>query len=209
VKIRDVWKRVKPWIKVTYCFLLLGILLYASHHFSDVNLAFWNKSLGLRGLDLAYYVGLAVVLAAVIYSINELLHSRGSKVFEWRPFRNLNFVPVDYKLLRVPFFLLLYFNLPILAWIEEYIFRDGFSFYPTQNWFDAVLRSIVFGFAHIIGGVRLRVAFPLTLAGLWFSFQYLNYGLDGAVLSHFVYNFIALSFMLCYWIITKKNPFED
>jgi hypothetical protein len=70
----------------------------------------------------------------------------------------------------LPYGLLLLAALPHLALIEEYWFRRG-----TQGWRDGLLRSLLFGLAHMVVGVPVGVAvLGLAPVGLFFTAVYLR-----------------------------------
>lgn len=166
----------------------------------------WSTSWRQTGL-------LVLTSVAVILSMNvpdALMKRMGNRVLEWRLFsRNINFLPLDYPLLRVPFVILLYFNLPMLAFLEEYIFRNGFDRFPVQNWEDVFWRSVLFGLVHLISGCRMRECLAIIVGGIWFGYQFMLGGLAAATLAHFACNAIELTYMLAKWTITRRNPFID
>jgi hypothetical protein len=70
----------------------------------------------------------------------------------------------------LPYAALLLAALPALAMIEEYWFRRG-----TRGWGDGLLRSLLFGLAHLVVGVPLGVAvLGLAPVGLFFTAVYLR-----------------------------------
>jgi hypothetical protein len=116
---------------------------------------------------------------------------------------------MDYPLLRVPFLVLLYFNLPVLAWIEEMVFRDAWVIHPTSGFLDATWRSIAFGALHVVGGAKVASVLPLSLAGMWLSWHYLHGGVEMATIAHLSFNATSLTIMLYVWARSGKSPFSE
>jgi len=104
---------------------------------------------------------------------------------------------------------LLYFNLPVLAWVEEQVFRHDMIMHGTSGIYDALWRSALFGVLHVVAGAKLKTAFPLTIGGLWFSWQYLYGGVETATLAHLAMNCTGLTIMLVSWWRTGKSPFAS
>lgn len=73
-------------------------------------------------------------------------------------------------------------NLPIIATLEEIIFREG-----TSDWSEAVWRSALFGLAHFATNLPVGAAFSIGMVGLWFSHWYLIGGLELSSSAHFSY----------------------
>lgn len=82
--------------------------------------------------------------------------------------------------------------LPLVAYIEELIFRLG-----TQNWIDALYRSTIFGFAHMIIGAPFWVCCMGTLGGLVLSYLYFEGGIGPATLLHFQHNLLMCTILFC------------
>ncbi len=122
----------------------------------------------------------------------------------------------------LPFYApILAFALPILAWIEELVFRQG-----TRGWRDALWRSLIFGLVHLTAGVSLGPCLALTGPGLVFTIVYFRamhdprqqehlaqlpawardtlapdpsppmYGVFRATQAHFVYNALAIGLLV-------------
>lgn len=204
------WDKVKPRLKYAYALSLTALMAYLSWIAYGFNYIFWNH---LFSADLLQHFALIVgnlgLMAAIAGTIL-FLRNLNYRFLEWRLLHiNINFVPLEYKSLRFIFIPAIFYNFPLFAFIEEYIFRDGLGMWPTVTAWDVVWRSVVFGLIHCVGGVTIRSGLALTLAGLAFSVIYLMSGLGMATLFHFHYNTLAFTFMLIQWIKTKKLPFNE
>lgn len=205
----SLWAQTKAGLKLSYAALMTIALLYGAVAFWDANLDWYSKILDLRGAPLALILFGCPVFMVVMERIDAWQHRSQNRIIRWRLFRrNINFVPMDYWFLRVPFLVLLYLNLPVLAWIEEFIFRDGFGTYPQRTIGAALWRSVTFGYAHMLGGCTLGACLALSVGGLWFSLLYAYGGLQLATIGHLVCNLIGLTAMLVYWARTGENPFR-
>jgi len=194
--------------KFVYSVALLTVLMFGGYFWYWLNRRFWTALFDITPGQ----VGTVVIASALMVPWLDRMDHRfdrfGLKWLDWSVFsRNINFVPMDYKLFRVPFLVLLYFNLPVLAWIEEQIFRHDMIMHPTAGLWDAVWRSALFGILHVLAGAKLKTALPLTVGGLWFSWQYMYGGLEEATLAHLAMNCTGLTIMLVAWLRTGKNPF--
>lgn len=85
--------------------------------------------------------------------------------------------------LSVVYFILFTLALPMICQAEESIFRKG-----TTSWSNAVLRSAIFGFSHMLVGVPIATALGLTVAGLWFTFWYFHGGVAVSTIHHTTYD---------------------
>lgn len=194
--------------KIVYVTLLMLTLAYGAWMQFETNTSFWFKMVTLPWRPTLVVVFSSMVAVWILDRIDEVLGRMTHPLLQWSVFsRNINFVPMDYVPLRVPFLVLLYFNLPVLAWIEEMIFRHDWVFGPTTNWTDALWRSALFGAAHLVGGAKMRSTIPLFLGGMWFSWHYFQGGVQHATLAHLAMNTAGLTLMLIAWARTGKNPF--
>lgn len=197
-------------VRVLYVSLLMGALGYGAYHLADLNKAYWSKLAELSGRDLIVVAIGSIVVATALDGLDVLVSRVRYPWLSWRLFsQNINFLPLNYWQLRLPFMALLLFNLPALAWVEEMVFRHDFLIWGTRSWPDALWRSAVFGLVHLLAGVRVRATLALTLAGLWLSWHYMEAGLDQAVIAHLIINALGLAMVLVNWAETRKNPFAE
>lgn len=80
---------------------------------------------------------------------------------------NAAIVPLSYPALAALYAPALLLSLPLLAWIEEDIFRKG-----TTTWANGIARSVAFGLAHLTMGVSVGGCLALSGAGLVFTHAY-------------------------------------
>ena len=93
------------------------------------------------------------------------------------------------------FIVLLAITMPVFALTEEVIFRDG-----TLNWTSAIWRSIAFGLIHCTVGVSIGIGLALSIAGLWFSYQYFRGGIRRSTAYHTAWNLSILA-LLAYALV--------
>jgi membrane protease YdiL (CAAX protease family) len=85
---------------------------------------------------------------------------------------------------RIPFIIMMVLALPSIVKFEEEYFRND-----TDNWFEGIIRSILFGMVHfLLGFVPLGAALALSLAGIILTEVYMTRGLDAAVTQHLAYD---------------------
>lgn len=126
-----------------------------------------------------------------LYRVHSLFRwSWPARCFGWKS-TNMNTMPLEKNWLGLAFGVLLIFNVPGLAAIEELLFRQGLA-----DWSNAIGWSVMFGFIHIIAGVPVSVCCALVLAGLWYSAQYFNGGLLGATVHHTTSNELFILLLL-------------
>lgn len=101
---------------------------------------------------------------------------------------NINIIPANIKYFGPFFLLLLALSMPGLARSEELRYRKG-----TRNWTDATGRSMKFGLVHCFVGIPIYAGLALTVAGLWFTFQYFRGGVERSMLHHTVYNITVVA----------------
>ena len=106
------------------------------------------------------------------------------------------------------------FALPMICRTEEDIFRKG-----TTSWPNALLRSLLFGFSHMLVGVPIGAALGLSVAGLWLTFWYFHGGVAVSTVHHTAYDvwvMLALAVMLSMQFRQRRReralmpePFEE
>lgn len=204
------WNKAKPVLKYMYALGVTLMMAYMAWFFYDFNSALWFRLFELGSIQIfALVVGNLGILAAIA-ATGIALKNLDNKFLEWKLFKsNINFVPLDHLSLRFFFAPLMLFNFPLLAFIEEFIFRDGLGHWPTVTAWDVIWRSVVFGLIHCLGGVKIRSGLVLILAGFYLSIVYIMGGLEMATIFHFHYNTLAILFIFIQWAKTKKNPFHD
>jgi hypothetical protein len=200
--------RLRRTGKLLYSMALIGTLTYGGWCWARLNRDFWEKLLDLSPSVMGTVAIASALLVPWLDRLDERIKSIGRPWLLWSVFsRNINFIPMDYPLFRVPFIVLLYFNLPVLAWIEEMVFRHNWVVHPTSGFLDAAWRSVIFGALHVVGGAKTGSVLPLTLAGMWLSWHYLHGGVQMATIAHLSFNATSLTLMLYTWARTGKNPF--
>lgn len=203
------WPATKRVIKIVYTAALMLTFAYCAYTFRDINLSIWKDTLSSVSTLAIVALGAAVYMSTMS-PLAEWFMKRPERFWHLKLWgRNINFIPLDYILLRVPFLVLLYLNLPVFAYIEEVIFRDGLGQWPQVTLWDALWRSFAFGLVHVLGGVRPGTVIPLTVGGLWFSWLYWYGGLPMATSGHLMCNTVVLTCALWTWARTGVNPFVD
>jgi len=148
---------------------------------------------GWRGLNL-WFILMNVPAIAVTFLLAKTL-MRLHPVLAWKPsdlfFRpragaggesSLLLTAMRAKFIGPIVTLLLLVNLPVIAMLEEFIFRQG-----TDGWTGAVWRSALFGLAHLGMNIQLGASLAIGCIGLWFSAWYFRGGLELAAAVHFAY----------------------
>lgn len=103
---------------------------------------------------------------------------------------NFNLIPVQIKYFGLLFVIILAFNLPQFAGIEEHWFREG-----LLSWKSALIMSLALGMVHCLVGVPIGAGVAISFAGLWFSYQYFNGGVELSTVHHTTYNLVAISLL--------------
>lgn len=104
---------------------------------------------------------------------------------------NINLMGTNIKYVGVVVCLLLLTALPRFAATEEQWFRQG-----TVDWWDGIVRSLVFGFAHMLVGVPVVGAIAISAVGLFLTQMYFVGGVELSSQAHFQYNLILVSLLL-------------
>ncbi len=114
------------------------------------------------------------------WSILNVLVPRGDSA---RIGTNLYLLPLNLPWIGWIFMALLVFNIPLLAYIEEDIFRRG-----TETTWDVIRRSLKFGFVHCLIGLPLCAGLMLSLMGFWYTYHYFKGGTVRAAMYHALHN---------------------
>ena len=144
-----------------------------------------------------YILCVLVALALVAFGVffNSKLQSLDRTWLEWSPFHvrtNVALLPIRVRFVWVPYTLLLAFAMPLLALMEEFIFRMG-----TTNWVRGVLwGSVAFGLFHLFSLVSIRMTLYLMVIGAIFVEVYMLSGIVGVFVVHSVYNLISLALIV-------------
>lgn len=125
------------------------------------------------------------------FGIPRLLQLIFNQNAESIPSTNINLLGVEIKYLGILICILIMTAIPKAAEWEEEKFRKG-----TKNWIDGFLRSILFGFFHMMVFVPLGAAIALIIPGLFFTFLYFKGNEELSSQGHFQHNLILLSILL-------------
>jgi membrane protease YdiL (CAAX protease family) len=104
---------------------------------------------------------------------------------------NIGLMVTDIKYVGIVVCLLLLIGLPRCVAVEEELFRQG-----TIDWWDGIVRSLAFGFAHMLVGVPVAGAITISIVGMFFTYMYFMGGVDLSTQAHFQYNLILVSLLL-------------
>jgi hypothetical protein len=141
------------------------------------------------------YVLLAPCLLGFGVLFNQKLKALDWRWLEWSPWRvkaNIVLLPLKSKWLWAPYGLLLGACMPLLAFIEEVIFRSG-----TTNWVKGALwGALAFGLLHLLSFVTVRMTIYLTLVGAILVQVYMLDGLLAVFVVHTCYNLLALALLV-------------
>ncbi|MGO9753038.1 MAG: type II CAAX prenyl endopeptidase Rce1 family protein [Solirubrobacteraceae bacterium] len=141
------------------------------------------------------YVLLAPCLLSFGVLFNQKLKALDWRWLEWSPWHvKANFVllPLKNKWLWAPYGLLLGACMPLLALVEEVIFRNG-----TTNWVKGALwGALAFGLLHLLSFVTLRMTLYLILVGAILVQVYMLDGLLAVFVVHACYNLLALALLI-------------
>jgi hypothetical protein len=150
------------------------------------------------------YVLLAPLLLGFGVLFNQKLKALDWKWLEWSPWHvksNLALLPLKHRLLWLPYGLMLAVCMPLLALIEEAIFRNG-----TTGWVRGALwGALAFGLFHLLSCVSIRMTLYLTLVGAVLVQVYMLDGLMAVFVVHACYNLLALT-LLVTEVHVKRAP---
>jgi hypothetical protein len=141
------------------------------------------------------YVLLAPVLLVFGVVFNVKLKALDRRWLEWSPWHvkaNFMLLPLKTEWLWVPYGLLLGACMPLLAFLEEVIFRSG-----TTGWVRGALwGALGFGLLHLLSLVTVRMTLYLTLVGAILVQVYMLDGLLAVFVVHACYNLLALTLLI-------------
>lgn len=176
-------KRWLSWLGYAWAALFSAVLIVCCLLCGEIN---WQGYGQFNWLFLLYNLPIVVATFLVTKGLMRL-----HRVFAWRPSdlfvkrqpgqpagETLLVKAMKARWVGPVVTLLLLVNLPLLALLEEFIFRQG-----TVSWTEAVWRSALFGLAHLLCNVPLGASLAIGGVGLWFSWWYFQGGImmSGAV----------------------------
>jgi len=151
-----------------------------------------------------FYVLLAPCLLGLGVVLNQKLKALDWRWLEWSPWHvkaNFMLLPLKNKWLWAPYWLMLGACMPLLAFIEEVIFRSG-----TTSWVRGALwGALAFGLFHLLSCVSVRMTLYLTLVGAVLVQVYMLDGLVAVFVVHACYNLLALT-LLVVEVHLKRAP---
>jgi hypothetical protein len=150
------------------------------------------------------YVLLAPCLLGFGVLFNQKLKALDRGWLEWSPWHvksNFALLPLKNKWIWAPYGLLLGACMPLLAFLEEVIFRSG-----TTNWVKGALwGALAFGLLHVLSLVSVRMTLYLVLVGAILVQVYMLDGLLAVFVVHACYNLLALT-LLVVEVHLKRAP---
>lgn len=152
---------------------------------------------------IAVFVGLTKVAPFLKWSWFSLFSKKDPETGESVPYKgtNINLIPSNVKYFGLAFLVLLAVNLPRYAHLEEELFREGMI-----SWEQGILMSLLFGLTHCLVGVPIGGGLAISVAGLWFTYQYFVGGVELSTVHHTTYNLILVSVLFLF--LTLKHIVE-
>jgi hypothetical protein len=140
----------------------------------------------------AGYALLAPGLLALGVLFNKQARALDWRWLEWSPWgvkANVALAPMKLRFLWLPYALALGWCIPLLAFFEEEIFRNG-----THTWLRGLLwGGLAFGLVHLVSCVTVRMSIYLTLVGVALVGIYIQGGFIAVFVTHASYNLLALT----------------
>ena len=202
----DFDKALGTLLKFSWIGLMLSSTIIKSYEDQSWLNAYKNINWGLMAVDLLVIV-LLIVFVVNLYQVNpsvmgfglfSIINSMLGKPKQYNSDgtpklegKNINLLGTDIKYFGIIVTLVLLTGLPRWAMVEEEIFRLG-----TVDWSDAILRSLAFGFVHMLVGVPFVAALGLSGVGMFFTLLYFQGGIELAAQGHFQYNLILFTVVL-------------
>jgi hypothetical protein len=154
---------------------------------------YWR--LMFEGGQARWAIPLAFLMLVSNVALDQRLRRLNYAVLEWSPFgikANINELPIKVRYLGWAYAVLLGYCVPIMAWFEEFIFRNRGA---TWLW-GLSIGVFAFAVAHLLACVSVRMLFCLALAGGELVIVYMMSGFWAAVLTHATFNFLAIGWVL-------------
>lgn len=212
----SIWRKVGTVLKYFWITFMAGGIAVISYIDTSWVQAYANinwKLLGLQVLCLPFVMMAAErlyrlhpgIMGFGLFTIKKLLFREPTEYYsDGTPKMtgtNINFMGTDIKYVGIVMCLLLLTAIPQTAGMEEEWFRQG-----TTDWTDAVVRSLAFGFVHMIVGVPIYGVVVISCGGLFFSYMYFLGGIELSTQAHFQYNLILITTLLLF--VTAKSFFS-
>ena len=166
-----------------------------------------------RSFDLNVYRGMTPIMILensmfVVMSLVGMRHlTKTFPLLGWSLFPSwlqASLMPAKAKYLGPICLVAIIVNIPCLAFIEEFIFRNML----TAS-YGMVIASILFGLTHcLLVGASIGAGLSATLTAFWFAHQYKIGGLVLSTLHHSAYNAVLFSIVvisLCKSFFTKQK----
>lgn len=184
-------KRYRKPLLVSFGFAQLGYLLLLPATRSAIGL-FVKAVAEPRFLP---YVLAAPALLAGGVVFNRRLKQLGWRWLEWSPFHvrsNVALAPLSLGRLGLAYGVMLAGCIPLLAFFEELIFRNG-----TTGWVRGLLwGGLAFGAVHLVSFVTVRMTIYLSIVGVVLVAVYMSGGLVAVFVTHAAYNLLALTLLI-------------
>lgn len=184
-------KRHRKYLIVAFALAQLGYLVTMPATLKAIEV------LGEAVTDPRYlpYVVAAPILLGGGIVFNRRLKALGWRWLEWSPggqSANLALAPIRFRWIWVPYGVMLATCMPLLAFFEEMIFRNG-----TTGWLRGLLwGGLAFGLVHLASFVSVRMTIYLSLVGIVLVGLYMTGGIIAVFVTHAVYNLLALTLLI-------------
>lgn len=138
---------------------------------------------------------MALAMLAALAAVNRRLKQRQQGWLEWSLFKtkaNIALLPLTIRRWWLPYLLLLAVCVPLMAWMEEWIFR----YLIHGGWAGVLWGGFFFGAIHLAAGVTVRMSLCLTGHGLVLVALFSLTGLLGVFLVHAAYNLTVIGLVV-------------
>lgn len=189
----SLWDKTQKAMPVLMFIGMAGLLLVPP--ISGITWGVFVKYMqAVTGGSFAWAVPLAIALLLVDIQINNRLEALNQPLLEKSLFKfkgNSAYQPIlKYKRLGGLYVILLGLCMPLLALIEEWLFREMAAQFGVMVL--VLVSGPVFGLVHLSAGANLRRVICMTGLSLALASVYLTSGLMGAFALHASYNLIVL-----------------